>query len=94
MPVYLNMQNPLIHDGQQGLPSETAKIIRKAIRAGNDGVIFMSGECGGQDYVVFEPTQIKSAIGNSGAFDPDNPSLTDRDASRELEPEGHTMESF
>lgn len=66
MPVYLSIQNPLIYNGAQGLPSETAKIIRKAIRQGCDGVIFRLGECGGQDYVVFEPEQIKSAISLNG----------------------------
>jgi GNAT superfamily N-acetyltransferase len=33
-------------------------------------------------YVVFEPAQIKSAVGNSGAFDPKNPSITARMGSR------------
>lgn len=28
-----------------------------------------------QSYVVFSPTQIKSATGNTGAFDPDNPDI-------------------
>jgi hypothetical protein len=38
---------------------------------GHDGVITKDGE-----YVVFEPTQIKSATGNNGQFEPNNPDIT------------------
>lgn len=34
----------------------------------------------GREIVVFNPTQIKSAIGNSGEFDPANPSILRQDA--------------
>jgi tRNA nucleotidyltransferase (CCA-adding enzyme) len=47
------------------------QIIKKA---GYDGVIVGMDKVG-IEYVVFDPTQIKSAIGNSGAFDPNNPSI-------------------
>lgn len=57
------------------------------IAKGHDGMILPSdgarmanafGEGPGHDvmnYVVFDPRQIKSAIGNSGAFDPGNPDI-------------------
>lgn len=32
----------------------------------------------GETYIAFDPTQIKSATGNSGEFDPDNPSILAR----------------
>ena len=45
-----------------------------------DGIIFDGPALGWKDavreYIVFEPTQIKSAIGNSGQFDPSNPDIT------------------
>ena len=53
-----------------------------AIRAGlnslgYDGVVYRNAtEGAGDSYIAFYPNQIKSAIGNSGAFDPDNPDIT------------------
>src|SRR5699024_5796966 len=43
------------------------------LREGHDGIIFQSE--GANEYVAFEPTQIKSAIGNRGTFDPANPDI-------------------
>jgi len=51
---------------------------------GYDGIIFenanqffpkMGIEYEADHYVVFDPTQVKSAIGNSGEFSPDNPKI-------------------
>lgn len=39
-------------------------------RSGYDGVDFGDG-----NYVVFNSTQIKSAIGNNGDFNPNNPNI-------------------
>ncbi len=49
-------------------------------RAGYDGVIFRDRGIKGEhrisdEYVAFEPTQVKSAIGNRGTFDPQNPDI-------------------
>lgn len=71
-----------------------SELIRRAKAAGHDGLILkntyddgsrnrfdaiMSGRFRSEDiFVAFEPTQIKSAIGNSGAFDPSNPSIVAR----------------
>jgi hypothetical protein len=43
-------------------------------RFGYDGVRLNFGD-GHQELVAFDPEQIKSATGNSGAFDPSNPSI-------------------
>ena len=51
---------------------------------GHDGLLIKSnprGFAGGSEftsdnYVAFEPTQIKSAIGNKGTYDPTNPDIT------------------
>ena len=43
---------------------------------GYDGIAFSHKDCG-LEYVAFRPVQIKSALGNSGLFDPQSESLTD-----------------
>lgn len=80
MPVYLRMENPAYSDlvltGGNG--AAAAMQIRDAKAAGHDGLIFRDSDMlghRGPTYVAFEPAQIKSAIGNSGAFDPANPSI-------------------
>lgn len=75
MRVYLKMERPLVRHDIQDDPADTARVIRAAKRAGHDGVIWMNGEMGGRDYVVFEPGQVKSATENSGAFDPKKASI-------------------
>jgi hypothetical protein len=54
-------------------------VAEKAIRRnGYDGLVYNNKVEGkGDSYAVFDPKQIKSAIGNSGAFDPKSGSLTD-----------------
>ena len=57
---------------------------------GYDGVKLVMDKSkpdGGADYIVFEPTQIKSATGNQGSFDPSNPDI--REAIHEHTPGGH-----
>lgn len=60
--------------------------LRDALVAmGHDGIIVESSTSHGSEYIVFEPSQIKSAIGNSGEFNKNNPdirfSLPDDDSS-------------
>jgi hypothetical protein len=76
MPVYLSMQNPYVTDFVVTAANgrEFARILEKARENGHDGVASF-GEFLGKEtsvFVVFEPQQIKSAMGNSGAFDPSN----------------------
>lgn len=68
-PVHLRMQNPKRVDYAATTKPE---VLQQAKAEGHDGVIDARG-----DYVVFSPSQIKSAIGNSGRFDPTSASLTD-----------------
>lgn len=97
-PVYLSLKNPLIISdksandifGRTG-PSEEGTIaywdnnhqmlLEKIKSDGHDGAIIDDGAY--KMYVALEPNQIKSAIGNSGAFNPDSLSLTDRIARTE-----------
>ena len=53
--------------------------ITKTLAArGYDGIMDTGGKMGGVEHVVwipFEPTQVKSAIGNRGTFDPNSPNI-------------------
>ena len=69
----------------QNLPYSTDSVSRQAKADGYDGVIIKnvsdneSKDTGfygtANDYVVFDPAQIKSATDNSGAFDPNDPNI-------------------
>jgi hypothetical protein len=53
--------------------------IHQTIRnSGFDGIIAHRPD-GSKEYVAFKPEQVKSAIGNSGKFDPTNPDITKAD---------------
>jgi len=87
--VYLSMQNPY-YIGESpkpaGFSDESGEEFRAAVQAaGYDGIIdrtvnakFMESEGYSPDavhYVVFEPTQIKSAVDNNGDFDISDPDI-------------------
>lgn len=69
MPVYLSIKNPLIQE-YSNLPDPF--LAERAKAAGHDGIIVLNGNGGFDEIIAFRPEQIKSAIGNSGDFDPDN----------------------
>lgn len=80
VPTYLNLRNPLeveLSPAEFADPRVEAGIIKQARDAGNDGVIFKDTDSGDRFFAAFRPEQIKSAIGNSGKFDPSSASLTD-----------------
>ena len=63
-------------DAFQAVMSEgrTEFIQRTIQEAGHDGVVYRNAfEGGGDSYIVFKPTQIKSATGNVGTYDPTDP---------------------
>jgi hypothetical protein len=79
MPVYLSIKKPYIVPADQYDHTYVSPAGRAKLEAeGYDGIIAPAVE-GGRfgEIVVFRPEQIKSAIGNSGKFDPNSPSLTD-----------------
>jgi len=41
-----------------------------------DGYYYRDRENPGTTYVIFDPSQVKSAIGNIGTYDPNNPDIT------------------
>jgi sugar phosphate isomerase/epimerase len=81
-PVYVSLKNPAIVDfppphnttppDLAGVPLE--HFAEEAQRLGYDGVIGHSDDVG-REYVVFDPRQVKSATGNRGTYDPNDPSL-------------------
>ena len=85
MPAYLKIRNPEFYFGGAYKSQELKSIIEEAKRDKKDGVILFGYKdiTGGtftrnktQDmYIVFSPTQIKSATGNRGTFDPKNPDI-------------------
>ena len=87
MPVYLSVKNPLVIDSVNDSSEQLFKridptgklsddeVIAKLIKQGYDAVY--AKEDG--EYVVFNPNQVKSAIGNNGDY-----SLTDADIRKSL----------
>jgi hypothetical protein len=73
--VYLRIQNPYEIDGEEeGRHFEWDEDdVADMVSDGYDGVIVKHPD--GDVYTVFEPTQIKSATGNRGTFDPENASI-------------------
>lgn len=87
IPAYLSMQNPLVVDaaGTRGR-NKFALVedsIGNAIDAGNDGVVLRNvfdhvidnartQTTPSTVYIAFRRNQVKSSVGNSGAFDPSN----------------------
>jgi diguanylate cyclase (GGDEF)-like protein len=49
--------------------------VNEKTEEGYDGIMINDEEFGGISYAPFSPTQIKSATGNSGAFNPANPDI-------------------
>lgn len=72
MPLYVRALNPYITDHQSMSPSYAQEI-----RDEGHDAIFRVGYRGEmpQEIVVFSPHQVKSAIGNNGAFSSDDPRI-------------------
>jgi uncharacterized protein (UPF0335 family) len=69
--LFLNIRNPLTVDYSNIEDTNLPSDIQEAIGTGKDGVIFNNLKDGAEAddiFVALEPNQIKSAIGNSGAF--------------------------
>jgi len=85
MPVYLSIKNPLIlkadnyYNAVQAYDLNSASILDRVIDGGHDGVIVQFTDSPGDRLIAATSAkQIKSAIGNSGLFDPNSGSLTDK----------------
>lgn len=78
--VFVKLLNPLVHDysGEGYRDTPYTKLVDEALQNGHDGVIMVNtlDPYKTNIFVVFEPTQIKSATGNRGTFNPENPDVT------------------
>ena len=63
-------------DAHGWFDANAERLLKKADANGNDSIVII-GEDGHKTVVVFDPGQIKSAEGNSGRYDRNNPSMTD-----------------
>ncbi len=68
-PCFLKMDNP--KETRGSVYAVTEDQVAEAKRQGHDGLIQRSR--GRVYYVVFSPRQVKSATGNRGTFNPDDP---------------------
>lgn len=79
MPAYLKIEKPLYIKTKEAasfyFDDNADEILAKAKNNKNDGII-IDGASGERLAVVFKPTQIKSATGNDGSFNPDDPNIT------------------
>lgn len=91
--VFLNIESPVVdeverdyfHNGEDVSPM--TPVLQNAKRTGRDGVVFTgiveSGQKGAANqYVAFEPNQIKSATDNVGTFDGEQDDIRYRDSDR------------
>lgn len=85
IPVYLSIQNPAFVTEFESIAEMGASDIEAFKADGHDGVILKRPDGTMDIFAVFDAPQIKSAIGNSGAFDPANPDIT---AALPLKPKG------
>lgn len=90
MPVYLRITNPHRMTAQEFIEAVndwTGKQVRaytaRLRLKGHDGILipraeeYLNAEMVGDTWVAFHPEQIKSAVGNSGNYDPTNPCIAD-----------------
>ena len=85
MLVHLSIQNPMEYSDFESMLEDRdsykniAAYKTSLIDQGYDGIVIRNSDTDGgvdrDDWVAFEPTQIKSAIGNEGTFDPTNPDI-------------------
>jgi hypothetical protein len=75
-------QEALKHEHREDEPTyETAQEMARKYRdhlmsKGHDGIKYKNEVEGGTSWVAFRPEQIKSAVGNRGTFDPNDPDIT------------------
>ncbi len=65
---YLAMKNPFVTSDRNAV---RAMGMKNLVAQGYDGII-ATGTTGEKQYIVFDKSQVKSATGNSGTFDPTN----------------------
>jgi GNAT superfamily N-acetyltransferase len=80
MPVYLRISNPAPRTvvesvlDQPGAEMDVDYVRDTLTEMGYDGIVIVHKD-GAREFVVFRPEQIKSATGNRGTFDPNDPNI-------------------
>lgn len=64
------------YDEWDNIKTAIDSYVQELEEEGYDGIIVNDEEFGGESYIAFNPSQIKSATGNAGTFDPENPDIT------------------
>jgi hypothetical protein len=87
MPVYVSIQNPKREMSldwlAQRLEGTTGQEYRdRLIKKGYDGIRLPDEEFGGESWVAFTPEQIKSALGNRGTYDINDPDINKADGGK------------
>lgn len=77
VPVFLSIKNPLITSDRDFVQKLGQDGLREL---GYDGVMTPVNAWGHQQILVFDPTQIKSATGNNGQFNPLDPNILNQSA--------------
>ena len=80
-PVFLKIENPLLYK-YEGVTDPFLSAHAKA--KGHDGIIIQREDGSVDEIVAFEPTQIKSATGNQGTFDPNDPNILHQKSSEAI----------
>jgi hypothetical protein len=102
MLVHLSIKNPVEYDGFEDLRDDrdsykSIEAFKKAlVDKGYDGIVVRNsmtdGDVDRDDWVAFYPSQIKSAIGNTGEFSPEKESIEEENVGYErklLTPDGN-----
>lgn len=72
----------------------TNELQSRAIAKGYDGFVVLNKEGGIHEAVAFDPRQVKSAIGNRGTFDPNNPNILESGSRAKSQAEVFSGESY
>jgi hypothetical protein len=97
MPVHLNLKNPKVFTKESDYEKHVMDgglNTKHWLKKGHDGIIYApGGDMTHPDayYVAFHPTQIKSAIGNRGTYDPNDPDITKADGGQVPSPPSADM---
>lgn len=76
MPVYLAISNPLELGALLPQNEEQSRLLTDLAKsAGHDGIVVRGADGVIDEVIAFNPEQIKSATGNNGDFDGDNPDI-------------------
>jgi len=74
MPVHTSIKNPYKIYGHKNIPFNKPDA-QKLQELGHDGIFFYDDQDNLKEAIAFHPTQVKSAIGNRGTYDPKEPHI-------------------